>query len=101
MTDQEKNILNIAIDIEKIKNNISQYTAQKLCDMIVCGQYFGINQDIVIICMEELSKRRAAGEQFDFESYIKSSTKELPELNFSSSSIDFRSILQQATKNLK
>jgi hypothetical protein len=44
--------------------------------------------------MEELSKRRLAGDTFHFESYIDKVYNELPVLDFSIP--DIRSVLQQA-----
>ena len=94
-----ENILNISLDIERIKNNIDQYSSVKLCEMIVCNRYFGINQEITVFCMEELAKRRINGDDFNFEKFIEDSNKELPELNFSIP--NFKDILHQAIKKIK
>ena len=69
-------------DMDIIKSNVPQYSNEKLCEMIVCDRYFGFGQEISSICMEELSKRRMNGDNFDFESYIDKVGKELPDLNF-------------------
>lgn len=79
------------LDIEKIKANISEYDSEKLCDMIVCDRYFGLEQKISAVCMEELAKRRIAGDTFDFETRIDKSLKALPSLKFVMP--DFRSML--------
>lgn len=79
------------LDIEKIKANISEYDSQKLCDMIVCDRYFGLEEKISVVCMEELSKRRIAGDAFDFETHIDKSIKALPSLKFVMP--DFRTML--------
>jgi hypothetical protein len=83
------------LDFDRIKANISEYSNQKLCEMIVCDRYFGFGQKIDFICMEELARRRIAGDTFNFEAYIDSSFKELPVLDFSVTP-DIRAILQQA-----
>jgi hypothetical protein len=44
--------------------------------------------------MEELAKRRMAGDTFNFESYIDQAYNELPVLDFSMP--DIRTVLQQA-----
>jgi hypothetical protein len=85
------------LDVELIKNNIPIYTSQKLCEMIVCHRYLGISEEISIACMEELGKRRSAGDSFDFEGYIESSLKTLPVLNIGSG-FDLRDLLNQAIK---
>jgi hypothetical protein len=72
----------IRLDLEVIKNNLPQYTSTKLCEMIVCDRYFGFNQKIAVMCMEELAQRRLTGDIFDFETYIEESLKQLPVLNF-------------------
>lgn len=71
----------VIIDFNVVKNNISNYNSNKLCEMIVCNNYFKINEDITILCMQELSKRRVDGDLFNFEGYIKSCESELPVIN--------------------
>ena len=78
----EEPIENVKLDLEVIKANLPSYTNEKLCEMIVCDRYFGFDKKIDIICMEELVKRRIAGDQFHFESYIEKCHKELPVLDF-------------------
>lgn len=93
----ESQIKHTVINIDLIKQNVPSYSNEKLCEMIVCDRYFGMGKEISLICMEELGKRRATGDTFDFEEYIDKSYKELPELNFEMP--DLRSILNQAIKN--
>lgn len=68
------------LDIENIKQNISNYSSEKLCEMIVCNRYFGCYKEIGIICMEELASRRISGDEYNFEEYIELSYSKLPEL---------------------
>jgi hypothetical protein len=72
----------VTLDLNKIKNDLHKYSVQKLCDMIICNRYFNLNNEITVMCMEELSRRRDAGDIFDFERYIEENSKELPELDF-------------------
>lgn len=72
----------VKLDLNKIKDNIPQYSNEKLCEMIVCDRYFGFGEKIAPLCMEELAKRRIAGDTFDFETYIDKSHKSLPVLDF-------------------
>jgi hypothetical protein len=85
----------VKLDIEEMKANIPQFTSQKLCEMVVCDRYFGFEQKISVICMEELAARRLKGEVFNFEGYIEQVSKEMPVLDLSGSP-DIRTILNQA-----
>lgn len=87
-------IEDVKLDIEKVKALIPQYSNEKLCEMIVCDRYFGFGTRIDIPCMEELAKRRMAGDTFDFESYIDQQYKELPVLDLKTP--DLREVLVQA-----
>jgi hypothetical protein len=83
-----------SLDMNLVKSNIPGYPSEKLCEMIVCDRYFGMGQGISVLCMEELAKRRVAGEIFPFEEKIEEKQKSLPPLNFEVP--DIRTILTQA-----
>ena len=87
-------IEDIKLDLELIKTNIPQYSNEKLCEMIACDRYFGFEQKISALCMEELAQRRINGDVFDFESYIDQVQKEFPVLN--TEMPDLRAVLNQA-----
>jgi hypothetical protein len=82
------------LDLNTVKEKAPTFSSQKLCEMIVCDRYFGCFNEIAIICMEELSKRRQAGDDFVYETYINEAFKQLPSLN--TGSVNLRDILQQA-----
>jgi hypothetical protein len=84
----------ISLDMNKVKDSIPQQSSQKLCEMIVCDRYFGFGEKLSPICMDELAKRRIAGDTFDFESYITEAHKSLPVL--STSMPDIREVLKAA-----
>lgn len=86
-------------DIKIVESNLPVYSSKKLCEMIVCNRYFGSYKEIAILCMQELSKRRVAGDNFDFEKYIEDSYNELPKLNFILPNIT--DTLQQIIQNKK
>ena len=92
--DDQKEIEYQPLDLDKIKNNIGNYSSQKLSEMIVCHRYFGSYQEIAVVCMEELSRRRQAGQDFPFENYIQEQLGKLPELKLTG--INLRDVLQQA-----
>lgn len=71
------------LNIDLVKKNLNSYSSNKLCEIIVCDRYFGCYKEIAIICMEELARRRLAGDDYAFEDYIQKSFNELPKLDFS------------------
>ncbi|HEY5267685.1 MAG TPA: hypothetical protein VII94_00960 [Candidatus Saccharimonadales bacterium] len=87
------------LDLDKIKENIPQFSSEKLCEMIICDRYFGFEQKIAVLCMTELASRRTNGDTFNFEDYIEEKYKELPVLNFEMP--DLRTVLQQAASMAK
>lgn len=80
---EDNDVESVAFDIETVKNNINTYSSTKLCEMIVCDRYFACYKETAIHCMNELAKRRANGDTFDFETNIENSYNELPKLDFS------------------
>jgi hypothetical protein len=68
---------------ETIKDNIIHYDSKKLCQIIVSNRYLNMNKDLAILAMQELSKRRQLGDDFNFEEFIEKSLEELPKINFS------------------
>jgi hypothetical protein len=59
--------------------NLNQFSMQKLCDIIVVDRYLGSLNQEAIMCMQELAARRENGDVFDYESFIESQLKKLPE----------------------
>ena len=96
----EEPIEETKLNLEEIQQNIHLYSSQKLCDIIICDRYFGLEKTLSVICMEELSKRRLAGDAFNFEDYIEKGQKELPILDFSSMT-DIRTVLNRMTSATK
>ena len=90
----EESLEDTNLDLDQIKKNIQSYSNEKLCDMIICDRYLGLDKQLSVICMEELASRRSLGDSFDFENYIDTQQKTLPVLDFSS--FDIRSVLTQA-----
>lgn len=95
---EENDVEDQAVSDQSIIDKIPTFTSKKLCEIIVCNRYINYNKNLAIKCMEELSKRRQGGDDFDFESYIEKSLSELPKLNFGSS-LDLREILSNMVKN--
>lgn len=76
--------------IEELKNNITKFSNERLCEIIVSSRYLNIMKDEAIICMEELAKRRENGDNFDFENFIENEIKKLPNFN-----LDLENILKK------
>ena len=66
---------------EEFKNNIDKFSNNKLCEIVVANRYLGIMRDEAIASMEELAKRRAAGEEFAYEQHIEQLLSSLPKIN--------------------
>jgi hypothetical protein len=86
----------VKLDLDKIRDNIPRYSSAKLCEVIVSARYFSMDQQIIVMCMQELAARRMAGDNFQFELYIEESQAKLPPLNFSIP--DLRTALTQMIK---
>lgn len=84
----------VKLDLDKVKESVPECSNEKLCEMIVCDRYFGFGEKIAPLCMEELAKRRLAGDDFNFEKYIEEAHKSLPVLDFKMP--DIRTVLNQA-----
>lgn len=84
----------VPMDLDKVKASLPECSNEKLCEMIVCDRFFGFGERIAPHCMEELGKRRLAGDTFDFESYIDQAHKSLPTIPTGVPNI--RDVLQQA-----
>jgi hypothetical protein len=89
----------VKLDLDTIRQNVPSFSSEKLCEMILCDRYFGFECKVSEICMEELGKRRAAGDVFNFESHITSISKELPVLDFKIP--DFAGILKKVISGIK
>ena len=86
----------IKLDMDVVKNNIHEHSSVTLAEMIVADRYFGFGEKIAPLCMEELAKRRAAGDTFAFEDYIKQAHESLPVLNLVTP--DLRTVLMEVIK---
>jgi hypothetical protein len=96
MSNEEVSEEPIQLDLDKVRENIPKFSSEKLCEMIVCDRYFGMDQQISIMCMQELATRRIQGDVFPFETYIDQSLAQLPVLNFVMP--DLRTTLSQMAK---
>lgn len=56
-------------------------TSEALCDIVIAYRYVGVLRDRALVCMQELAKRREAGDQFSFESYIEQELAKLPKFD--------------------
>jgi hypothetical protein len=94
LNEPEETFPETKLDIETIKSKVPEFSSQKLCEMIVCSRYFSFDPQIVVVCMEELSKRRIAGDPFDFEKQISEAQGKLPKVQ--ATLPDLSTVLKQA-----
>ena len=69
------------INKEEFDTNRTQFTNEKLCEIIVAYRYLGIMKDQAIAAMEELATRRTNGDQFQYEARINDLMRELPSID--------------------
>lgn len=67
---------------EELSKQIDTYHSHKLCDIVIAYRYLGMFKNIYKLCMQELGKRRAGGDLFDFEQYIENNLETMPKINF-------------------
>lgn len=65
---------------EEFEQNLKSFPVKKLCEIIVTARYLGSMKTEAISCMEELARRRSEGETFDYESFIETEVKKLPNI---------------------
>jgi len=70
----------LALSEEEIIKGISDFTSEKLADVIVMHRYLGIYADVATAAMEELAKRREGGEKFEYETYINAKLDDMPQI---------------------
>ena len=85
-----KNILNL----DSIKKDINIFSTKKICNIIISNRYLSFDKELNIFCMEELGRRRAAGDNFLFEDYIEEELNKFPQLN-----INFNKLLNVLNNN--
>ena len=71
-----QNVLNESDEVD-----LPSVSPEKLCEIIVCYRYLGLMEKESIQAMEELAKRRAAGDEFNFELRIEALMSDLPIIN--------------------
>lgn len=88
-----KNDMLFPLDLSIIKDNITSYSSSKLADMIIAHRYLILSNELCEIAMGELSRRRMAGDDFDFEEYISLGLKGLPKINTASQNFGLTDIV--------
>jgi len=71
-------MINSKEDLTEFKTKLQDAANEKLCEIIVASKYLGIMKEQAILCMEELARRRANGDVFDFEKRIEEMHESLP-----------------------
>jgi hypothetical protein len=60
--------------------NLEKNKSEDLAAQIVAYRALGINKDVALKCMEELSNRRKNGDDFNFEEYIELELKKITKI---------------------
>lgn len=79
------------------KSAISTAPSANLAAYVVVYKTLGIDKDFAILCMEELAKRRAEGDDFDFENFIAQEAKKIPKIE----TIDILKISRDIMSNVE
>ncbi len=69
-------------------DSIPEQPSTKLADIVIAFRYLGWYRDLSIKSMEELSKRREAGDSFQFEQYIEDNIAKLPKMDIKMPNLD-------------
>lgn len=67
---------------EEIAKDIPNQPSEKIADIVISFRYLGLYKNLSVTAMEELSRRRESGDEFQFEKYIENNLKSLPKLDF-------------------
>jgi hypothetical protein len=65
---------NIAVPIERRKS-------ETLAAHIVIYKTLNIDRETALLCMAELGRRRALGDEFDYETFIEAEVEKIPKVN--------------------
>ena len=84
---------------EEILEKLLELNAFKLADIIVAYRYLGVCKNLNVPCMEELARRRIAGDTWDFEKYIEEQLADMPKISFNLT--DVNAALEQLQKMSK
>ena len=57
------------------KEDVSSFDSEKLCSLVACNRYIAMDKNMEVLAMQELAKRRQAGDNFNFESKIEEYSK--------------------------
>lgn len=77
--------------------SVSTSASKTLAAYVVVYRSLGMNQDIAIVCMEELMKRRAEGDDYNFEAYIDEEVAKIPQPK----GMDYAKIIKGMQDNIK
>lgn len=83
---------------EEILEKIPTFSAEKLSDIVIANRYLGLFKELAVAAMQELSKRRESGDDFEYEKYIDKNVKDLPKLDFEVPGMD---VILSNLKNMK
>ena len=77
---------------------LQKQTSQALAAKVVSFRVLKLNRDAAVEAMEELSRRAAAGDTFDYETYIKTKMEEIPS---PTAGAEHMEVLKRTLRNIK
>lgn len=63
---------------EELKESCKQMDSKSLATRVAVWRHLGLQKRLAIQCMEELSERREAGDNFDYELHIQNKLQQFP-----------------------
>jgi hypothetical protein len=87
------------MDLEEKIKLIPEMSVQALASHIVLYKSLGLFRDFAIKCMEELAKRKANGETFDYDSFIKEELNKIPKLKEGTGAMDAFSMIKSISND--
>jgi hypothetical protein len=85
--------------MRNMKESIDKYSSEALCSIIASDRHLKINRELQVICLEELDRRRASGDLFDFDTCIKKKIDAYPKINMSLGKV--QDLFDSVKKNIK
>ena len=79
-------------------NKIEEQTSQALAAKVVAYRILNLNKEAAIEAMQELSRREANGDTFDYDSYINKKIEEIPSPSMGHERMEN---LKQTLRNIK
>lgn len=89
------------LSLEQLNDLIKSSSDESLATRVVIYRLLGLQKSLAILCMQELEKRRLAGNTFDFNSYIQEALDQSPKPEINKKNMSLISNLLKMNNNGK